>query len=292
MNERRKILILGAGGLLGTYFLDRVPPAGWEIIGHNRRNISQANADLTCQFSTAKMLDAIQPDVILNLVALTDVEKCEKQPNEAYLTNVKSVESLVAWQVESRRDVHLIHISTDQVYDGPGPHSEECICLTNHYAASKYASEIAARQTNGTVIRTNFFGRSRRAGRTSFTDWLHDALSHDREITLFDDVYFSPVSMATLCDAIEAVINQNLRGLYNIGSKQGVSKAEFGHRFAEALGLPVAHIARGSVSAAEFLKTYRPRDMRMASERFELASGLVLPCLIDEILAVSKEYLQ
>ena len=62
-------------------------------------------------------------DVIINLVALTDLEKCEKDVASAFKSNVQTMEKLIA--SISSLNIHLIHISTDQVYSGDGPHKEE-----------------------------------------------------------------------------------------------------------------------------------------------------------------------
>ncbi len=139
------------------------------------------------------MLDACVPDVIINLAALTNVDTCEAKPQQAYLLNVKVVENLVDWirlrGLSDRAGCHLVHVSSDQVYDVTetevGPHTEDSVTVANIYAFSKIASELAALQAYACVLRTNFFGKSAREGRASFSDWLAKsfaggAASHQR----------------------------------------------------------------------------------------------------------------
>src|SRR5262249_54377625 len=154
------------------------------------------------------------PNMIVNLVALTDVDRCEGQPNNAYRLNVRCVENLTEWMSRGHA-AKLIHISTDQVYDGEGPHREAAVTITNTYAMSKYAGELAARGANGTVLRTCFFGPSRLAGRPSFSDWLIDKFRSGQAFTGFDDVRFSPLAMDTLVRMIRRVIEGPVPGLYN-----------------------------------------------------------------------------
>jgi dTDP-4-dehydrorhamnose reductase len=79
-------------------------------------------------------------------------------------------------------------------------------------------------------------------------------------------------------------------GVFNLGSTDGLSKADFAFAFAEEMGLPVRALRRSTSDKAAFLRTYRPKDMRMNSAKFEGALGLNLPNLRDEIRRAAKEY--
>lgn len=289
MSLNKKILVLGANGLLGCELLNKEYPENWELVGHFGRS-KEHNADLSDQAQTLRYLNNVMPDVIINLVALTDVDYCEQYPNESYLGNVKVVENIAYWIKQHSKKVQLIQISTDQVYDGQGPHIEEQVTLKNYYAFSKYAGELAAHNVEATVLRTNFFGKSKTEKRASFTDWLYEALNKKEPIKVFEDVYFSPLSMDTLTSMIIAVIEKDISGVYNLGSRQGLSKAEFAFEFAQALKQDTNNVTRTTIDAVDFVKTYRPKDMRLDVSKLEQALDLVLPTLHQEIQKVSQEY--
>jgi dTDP-4-dehydrorhamnose reductase len=232
----------------------------------------------------------INPDVIVNLIGLTDVDRCEEQPNEAFLANVRTVENITNWIKQEKTSCHLVHISTDHVYDGANLHSEVPVTLTNYYAFSKYAGELAASSVSSTILRMNFFGRSNCTKRISLTDWLYRALSNGDHIQVFEDVLFSPLSMTTLSENIEMIIQKKPIGVFNLGSRAGMSKADFAFAFAEELNLPTRTMTRTTTDKVMFLKTYRPKDMRLDSSKFENILGVKLPLLIDEIKRVAKEY--
>ena len=97
--------------------------------------------------------------------------------------------------------------------------------------------------------------------------------------------------MSTLTEMIALVISKELIGTYNLGSKQGLSKANFAFEFAEALGLDTAYMTRAKIADIDFVKTYRPKDMRLDVSKFEQTLEVVLPTLQQEIIKVSKEYL-
>lgn len=288
--QNKKIIVLGANGLLGNELLGNDHFAHYKVHGHFGRSVEDYG-DLSKLDQAIAYLDRMQPDVIINLVALTNVDHCEQHPNESYVINVKVVENIVSWIKQRQNNVHLVHISTDQVYDGQGPHCEDEVALTNYYAFSKYTGELVARTVNAAVLRTNFFGKSKTERRTSFTDWLYQTLTNKASIQVFDDVYFSPLSMHTLSDMIALVVKKQLQGTYNLGARQGLSKADFAFRFADALSLSTDNMTRSQIGQVDFVKTYRPKDMRLDVSRFEHAMDIILPDLQQEILNVSKEYL-
>lgn len=289
MPSTKKVLVLGANGLLGHEFMSSDFPKAWEVIGHFGRH-HEKHADLSAIDQTMTYLNDTSPDVIINLIALTNVDYCESHPNDAYALNTKVVENIVTWIKAKPRYIQLVQISSDQVYDGQGEHSEEAVTLTNYYAFSKYAGELAAKQIDATILRTNLFGKSKTGARASFSDWLYQALTQQQDIKVFNDVYFSPLSMSTLCQMIIEVITKNLTGTYNLGSNQGLSKADFAFEFARALGVTTNNMTRTTMDQAGIVKTYRPGNMRLNVKKIEQAMNLSLPTLSEEIIAVAKEY--
>lgn len=290
IEDKKRLLVLGSGGLLGSGFVKGEYLLGWEVLAHGRFAGANCSADLSKANEVVAMLDDWQPDVLLNLVGLTNVDHCESFPNDAYIGNVKTLENVVSWIKKQEKSVHLVHISTDQVYDGLGPHSEEHVSLTNCYAFSKYTGELIANSVDTTILRTNFFGKSICINRNSLTDWLYSELSSEENIQVFEDVLFSPLSMATLYEMIEFCILNKVTGIYNLGSREGLSKADFAYQFAKITGLNSKFMKYTSVADVDFLKTYRPKDMRLNVDRFESATGITLPNLTDEIRRAAKDY--
>lgn len=285
-----RILVTGSNGLLGSSLVPLLRSRGHTVELHTRADPATHRADLERTAATRDLLDAVAPEIIVNLVGLTSVDLCETEPNRAYRANVRVVENIAGWVTAFGRGCHLIHLSTDQLYDGPGPHEEDDVTLTNYYAFSKYAGELAASAAEATILRTNFFGRSRAAGRLSLTDWLYAGLTRQEPLSVFEDVQFSALSTATVAEMIELTARVRPSGTYNVGAAAGMSKAQFAFRFAEAVGLPTGTLRASTSAAATFLKAYRPKDMRMDSARFERAVGTRLPDLRSEVLRAAGDY--
>ena len=261
-----QVWVLGASGLLGASLCPFLSQKGYTVMTHRSSGSgTDMIADLSDGVEAAKAFNQTiesgkPPDVIINLAALTNVDQCETYPDRAYRLNTGLVENVVRWIKSTSPKTHLIHISTDQVYDGDGQAAESDVRITNTYAFSKYAGELAAQLIGATVLRTNFVGVSECEGRQTLSDWLVASLRKQEPITLFEDVLFAPLSIVELCKMIEVVIQQRHPGVFNLGSKAAISKAEFAERLAAGLGLSLDSAQRKSVREFEF-KAYRPKNM-------------------------------
>jgi dTDP-4-dehydrorhamnose reductase len=282
-----KVLVLGAGGMLGASLVPSLTAHGVQAMAHSRNGVGDYTADLADAQQTGALVEQSNADVVIHLAGLTDVDRCEQYPQEAWLANVKTVENTAA--ACRAIGAHLLHISTDQVYDRDPPSTEDQAKPGNYYALTKYAGELAALNVGATVLRTNFFGASRHLKRRSLTDWLFSALTSQQDIQVFDDVHFSPLSMYTLCEVIYSLALQRPTGVFNVGSRQGLSKAEFAFSFARTLELPQQHMTRASVLKRS-LKAWRPSDMRMDTAKIEQALGFAMPILLEEIQLAAKDY--
>jgi dTDP-4-dehydrorhamnose reductase len=282
-----RIVVLGSSGRVGGYLLPHLRSCGHEVLGLSRGVGEDLHVDPTKLGQVSLALDKVKPDVIVNLAAQTNIDECEVCPQGAYLANVKIVENLAQWIENNGSLSHLVQISTDQIYDSPGPHKEDDIALINYYGFSKFAGELVAEKVSSTILRTNFFGRIQSPGRMSFSDWLVDSLAREEMITVFDDVYFSPLSLQRLVELLELVILKRQKGTFNLGSRDGMSKADFAFTLAGVLGLSTKNMSRGGVEKVD-LTACRAKDMRMDSSRFEKVFKVELPTLIQEIQSLKR----
>ncbi|PCH56233.1 MAG: hypothetical protein COC15_03445 [Legionellales bacterium] len=287
------VLITGATGLLGCHLAKSLHLLDeYHVISHGFSSAADVQFDLTDARDTSNNLVKICPDIIINLVACTDVDKCEFNPNLAYNLNVKTVENIVNCIIDKELSSHLIHISTDQLYDNAVSNSvskEHDICLKNYYAFSKYAGELVAAKINATILRVNFFGKSSVEGRNSFSDWLVQSAITQQQINLFKDVYFSPLSIKTLSIAIQQILNKSISGVYNLGSSSGISKADFALMLYDILGFSTNNMTLVNYKSVDH-QVVRPSNMQMDSSLFEETYGIKLPSIQEEIQFMKLEY--
>jgi len=95
--------------------------------------------------------------------------------------------------------------------------------------------------------------------------------------------------MSTFVNCMANVIESKHQGIFNLGSKDGVSKAEFARKFADFLGLSTPHMYIGSIKDVQLIAP-RPEDMRMNVFAFENVFNGKLPYINDEIKAAANEY--
>ncbi|MDZ7641808.1 MAG: SDR family oxidoreductase [Desulfurivibrio sp.] len=282
-----RVLVTGAYGLLGVELVPALKMAGHEVLCQGRGDYAEFQADLSLEKEVLALLRQAQPDAVVNLAAATNVDACESDPRMAYLANVRIVENLA--HVLPKTGVHLVQISTDHVYDGTGPHQEVNGCPCNVYALSKYAGEMAAAACGAMILRTNFVGRSRCPGRSAFSDWIVQSLRAGKSMTLFDDVLFSALHVSELCRFICLVIDRRQPGIFNVGSREGASKAQFASELAKHLGLDLSQATIGRLADHKSLAR-RPLDMRMDVTKFEREFGVLSPTMAETIKRVSGDY--
>lgn len=288
-----RLVILGASGMLGQSMRQDCFRSDWSVItvGGSHATKCDFGVDAIDGLRLSELLDELQPDAVLNLTGLTSVDYCEQHPRKAYQINTKIAENLMGWREEKRPGCYVLHLSTDHVYHGDGPHSEEQAEPCNYYALTKYAGELALVGANAACIRTNFFGVSGLASRKSFSDWLYDSLSEGQQLDVYSDVKFSPLSMPTLSSFLQRLLQLRPQGIYNLGSRSGLSKAEFALQFAEQVGLGTSNLTVKPSPNRDSGRAYRPKDMRMAVSKIEAILGEPMPELSDEIQKVLPEYL-
>ncbi len=240
----------------------------------------------------SKIFQKYLPDVIINLIALTEVDLCEKKYSEAEKVNSGIIENIVNSLIETNLSdkIFLLHLSTDQVYSSKGPHKENFTNPINNYAKTKLKGERFVKKINGCILRTNFVGKSLNYKKKSFTDWIFDSLNKKKKIQVFNNVMFSTLDVKSLCKYISLVIRKKNTGIYNLGSRGGLSKAQFALDFAKKLKLNTKLIKIVKYKR-KFLTAKRPLDMRMNIDLFEKKFNTSLKNTNHELNLVIKQYI-
>jgi len=284
-----RVLLLGASGMLGSSLAPYLKSEGHIVIRQSRSNDFDVKLDLLSHQAWVDCLNEIQPELVVNLAAATNVDQCEHNPQWAFDANIGPLLALKRASSSTKYKPHIVHISTDQLYDGVGPHSEANVHPCNVYALSKLAAEMAIQDYPATIFRTNFFGLSHALERQSFSDWIIESVKAKKQITLFDDVFFSALHLHTLCEFLNLAIIRKSKGTFNIGSSDGMSKAQFALQLATRLDLDTSSIRIGSVKDLA-LKARRPLDMRMDTTYFQGEFAVNTPTITTEITKAADEY--
>lgn len=274
-----KVLVTGAGGLLAPFVAEAASRLGQVVT--LARNHGDLRCDLGDPQAAAAAIAEVAPDFVFHLAGLTDVDGCERDPELADRLNRATMTNIVA---ALRGAGRLVYVSTDQVYpDTPGPHAEDEVGPINVYGRSKLDGEAAAQaHSHVLILRTNFFGRSRTPNRHSLSDFVISNLTAGNPIELFTDVLFSPLHAATLGAEMTAAATAGMTGIYNLGCREGASKAAFARAVAAHFELSPTS-ARDIVSSDVARRTKRTLDLRLDVRAVEARLGYAMPTLSEEI---------
>jgi dTDP-4-dehydrorhamnose reductase len=285
-----RTLLIGASSMLGNHFRCRSSHKDALVCQFNRPDPNGLNFSVTDPDEFFRSLSNINPEIILNFAAATDVDWCESHEDEAFVANASIPKNIQNWIDDSNAQTFVVHVSTDQVYDGQGsePSGENDTAPVNAYGRSKLAGERALTIGNTCVLRTNFFGRSL-TQKKSMTDWIIDKANSGEGITGFSDVYFSPVTISTLVSMIDHCIIQRPLGVMNLGSDRGISKDHFIREFLARTNHNTGAVSSDSIDNCVGLAR-RPKNMVMNSLRFYSSLGIDPIDLDREIRYAAEEY--
>lgn len=284
------IVLTGATGLLGPVLVASLREMG-NVTGVARTVSGEGmvSCDLCDAPAVSALIKNARPAVVVHLAALTDVDACEEKPGEAFRQNVLATRHLAEECAARLPGARLVFISTDQVYDAPGPSGEEAVQPKNVYALTKLWGEDIVRQLeHHLVLRVNFFSGRNEAGR-GLVPWLEARAGSGTQVPLFSDVLFNPLHVAHLSQLVREMIERECTGTFNLGSEEeGLSKAQFLRRVAERLGFDSGNFTDCPVADAG-LRAYRPRDMRMRTHRVREVLGRDLPSIGDGLDLLASE---
>jgi dTDP-4-dehydrorhamnose reductase len=121
-----KVLITGADGMLGSALCPTLAKKGHNVIATDLipSNEESEQLDVRNYNDIKEMVEKIKPNMILHLAAETDVDRCEVEPDHAFLTNTIGTQNVAL--VCQKQDIELVYISTLGVFwgDKPEPYTE------------------------------------------------------------------------------------------------------------------------------------------------------------------------
>lgn len=211
------VMVTGGSGQVGGALLKVLTPLG-SVAAMGRNDFDLARPD-----RIASALDRTSPDLIVNAAAYTAVDRAEDETEWAFRVNAEAPAAIARWS--ARRNVPLIHFSTDYVFDGVGSRPWREDDTTNPmsvYGASKLAGEEAIRTAGGPslIIRTEWVYAAKG---TNFLRTIASLAKQDKELRIVADQFGAPTSARLIADVVASMI--------------GPGPVPLAHRFAASRGL-------------------------------------------------------
>ena len=112
-----RVLVTGANGMLGSALCPTLSRNGHEVYATDLENENEIRIlDITKANEVEDRVRRVDPDILINLAAKTDVDACELNPRESYEVNTLGTENVV--KACTIAEIPLVHVSTIGVFDG------------------------------------------------------------------------------------------------------------------------------------------------------------------------------
>ena len=291
---KKKILFTGGSGLLALNWAYLIRDDFNVVLGlHDRviniNGITSVMISLENEVDFLYNIQEIKPDLIIHTAGMTNVDLCEAEPNMASKINFEAVKHVS--NVCSNKNIDLIFISTDHLFSGEISFVEENHLKSpiNWYGRTKSLGEdyITANNPNSLIIRTNFFGWGT-SYRKSFSDFIIENLRVGKSITLFNDVFYTPIFIDCLVDLVMKLYSRKANGIFNVVSNERISKFEFGIMVAVIFGLDTSLIVKGNIED-KFELVQRPKDLSLSNRKIVDFLESTIPSIHDQVLRLKEE---
>ncbi|MFD1913000.1 dTDP-4-dehydrorhamnose reductase [Halodurantibacterium flavum] len=263
-----KVLLTGGAGQVGQEVLRRVPQ-GWVVSAPGR-------ADLDLEDAGAAAAAVAGHDAVLNLAAFTAVDAAEAEEARAFRVNAAAPTAMAGAAAAS--GAVFIHLSTDYVFGGPGPHRPDSpTAPLSAYGRSKLAGEAGIRGAGGryAILRTSWIFS---AHRSNFVRTMLRLGQSQAQIEVVDDQWGAPTPAVAVAETVlrlaGALSNGSLRsGIWHYAGAPDTTWAGFAREICAQSRSAARIIPIGSEDWPAPAR--RPRDSRLACA--DLCAALNIP---------------
>lgn len=277
-NPKKRILITGTTGFLGYNLYEYLKSfTNWEIIGTSKsegKNVDYIT-DLV-DLNSVKDLERYAPiDVIIHTAAISKTDICEKNKDICYAANVISTSNLISTYKEAK----IVYISTYAVYNTPDGNCTETspTSATNYYIETKIMSETMVMTSPQAIIfrPSVIFGYTpfERTSKNYFMQLLENI--RDKKVTQSPlNQYFNPIYVDIVSNLVKNAVEQNINGIFNLGSNEQISKYEFNKKIISRFKFDEKYL-EGIDSAS--LSVSRPNNGTISSHHIQDTIGYRIP---------------
>jgi len=269
----RRIIVIGANGRLGAA-LARAYVRDFEVTGFDRNQLDLRKLD-----QIGSILSNTEFDLLLNCAALTNVDYCESNREDAFLINAETPR-LIA-EICAEKSARLIHFSTDYVFDGKqnAPYTEKDTPVPlSVYGESKLAGERRVLQvsSNNLVVRLSWvFGPDK----PSFIDQIIQRARENETVTAVADKFSSPSYTIDVANWLRLAWENDAQGILHLANSGACSWQEWAQYAIDVchnLGVPLKAERVGKLSLTD-MKNFvarRPVYTVLSTAKFTALTGV------------------
>jgi len=270
-----KFLVTGSAGLVGRQVVKDLVEQGETVYSafHNLQpeNGIPTQMDLSSDDKIIQVIEKANPDAILHLAAITDVDLCEKEKELAMKINCHATE-IIAKQAAKQKSF-FVYVSTDYVFDGEKGMKKESDPTNpvDFYGKSKLEGEKAVMNlaSSWCIARTSTpYGIHPK--KKSFPVWVSENLHKNQEINVVIDQFTSPTYVPNLSRMLIEIAKRQLVGILHLAGATRISRYEMAEIVADKLNLDKKLLQPTNIDDMKWLAK-RPKDSSLdVSEAFSI----------------------
>ena len=281
----KKILITGSNGLLGQNLVNELLKKDTYIVygvsrGENRNKkrgkFTYFDIDLTNKSELQNLINNLQPQFIIHSAAMTNVDTCELNKEACDRINVDTVKYLI--ESCELNDIHLIHLSTDFIFDGEKGYYKESDQPNpiNYYGLSKLRSESIIKDSNikYAILRTILVFGITNELKNNIVLWVKNSVENKQQINVVTDQLRMPTFVDDLVYACLYVVDNGVEGAFNVSSNTLLSIYDMAIEIANTFHLDKSYI---NPIPTSLLKQPAKRPLKTGFDLSKSISLLKLP---------------
>lgn len=238
------MLIFGGGGFVGGNLAAIANQEGWNVAVAQRTIkpgmdfATWAAVDITSLQAVQKTIDWINPDVVVNLAAMADIDKAERERQQTWKINVDGARNVAKCCAVA--NIRHIYFSSDAVFDGEQDrYVEEALpAPLNFYGQTKAEAEkaVLAVHPESVVVRVSLVLGFPVTGGNSLFAGLAAKLNDGAQIFVPEDEIRTPVDVITLSECILELAENDYDGILHIGSTDSMDRYSLTRKIIHQMG--------------------------------------------------------
>ena len=216
-----KILVIGASSKIGKYISSKN-----NLLTYNNNKIKNGIKFDIAKDDIKKILNKFKITSVIFLSAISDPDECIKKKKYSNLVNFINTKKIIGELI--KRNIYFIFFSSEYIFSGKnGNYNEESVVKPNNlYGRQKFLIEkfIKKKTNNYAIFRIARTYGDKLNDNTLITNFLAELIKGKREFFIASDQKFNPLYARDLKKIIKKFIIKNIKGTYNVGGDQKLSR--------------------------------------------------------------------
>jgi len=291
------MLIVGGNGFIGRHVAETARGSWTVHVAGHMPQAAHENAwqlDITSPAAVRDVCEKSRPSVVVNLAAISDIDRCERDPARARTVNVLGAENVAAEC--ARLGARLVFLSSAAVFDGHkhGYREDDPPNPLSVYGQTKLEAEKRIKEItpSAVILRPALvlgFGHGQGTNAT-LNKWL-DLWKKGHPVTAPADEYRNPIDASTLAKILLFLAEHPASGaVYHVGALDSASRYKIAQGVAKALGYSSRLILTHTDSSAD--RAPRGRDHFLLTDRIRAICHIALGRIDDVVRRSLNELAQ